>query len=823
MSLERYLPRSLRARFTLLTLACTGIIFLCTAPLVVWQGQQLLFEREIHDIQDRLDAAVSRGDAELRAMRQQAISMTDVAEQWDAATVEWINLKKQNAPGGGEAVKGWDPAGLDAWFEYMEFSLRRLPKAYGVRLAFEPDSEFGPKGVRALYIHRGSDGKSVRHRIEYAPGDPASPGVHWYVPSRDRTDAAIDGIWSEPFNANEADPETIMTCSVPITSTFQGNTKFHGVAAVDVTVETIIGSLSKLDLVSDFQILILNPSRRVTISAQGGTAAKEPPEKLWSMVRANPDAMKQFTQLQDCKNPTGWFVANNPYTGEKSCFLFQQLPHNTAQLLYVIPVRAINGDVFWLAGTVCLLGLASMAGMGLLLRWSAGLVTRNLDVLRQGVRNVRAGNLREMLPPATAHDETADIIGAFNGMVGELQSAFQLTEDLARRQQRAATELELARSIQQSALPSPIWFPGGRIFSTTLPAQEVGGDFYDAFDLPGGRAALALGDVSGKGVSAALFMVRASLLLRSAAAAMDPQDAITQMNGMLVKSNPDMMFVTLFFAVWDPLAEKLTCVNAGHNPPIMVRADGSFERLDRRSGPAIGAMSGQEYPSWEIPFRNGDLLAVYTDGITEAPDAAGAQFGEERLRNLLPDHRESHLDEIAAKVVSEVSAWQGGNERFDDITLLLARAAIPPTQLELQASPDTIEQVVSSVEACALDGGMAEPAAREISLAACEAVTNVITHSLGGDPARSYRVFIGWSGDQFMVRIEDDGPPFDPDSIPKADLRAPLADRPIGGLGWVLIRRATDSVRMDRVSNTNILTLNRKRNRPTTGQNKPTV
>ncbi|MEI8311960.1 MAG: ATP-binding protein, partial [Verrucomicrobiota bacterium] len=109
------------------------------------------------------------------------------------------------------------------------------------------------------------------------------------------------------------------------------------------------------------------------------------------------------------------------------------------------------------------------------------------------------------------------------------------------------------------------------------------------------------------------------------------------------------------------------------------------------------------------------------------------------------------------------------------------------------------------------------------SLAACEAVTNVITHSLGGDPARSYHVFIGWSGDQFMVRIEDDGPPFDPDSLAKADLRAPLADRPIGGLGWVLIRRATDSARMDRVSNTNILTLNRKRNRPTTGQSKPTV
>ncbi len=819
MSLERYLPRSLRARFTLLTIACTGIIFLCTAPLVIWQAQQLLFERNIHDIQNRLDATVSKGDAELRAIRQQAIAMTDVAEQWDDTTVEWINLKR-NETAAADTAGQQEAKGLDAWFEYMEFTLRRLPKAYGVRLAFEPHSGLGPTGVRSLYVRRGDGDKFVRANLEYLPDDSESPGSNWYVPLRDSSSEAMDGVWSEPFSAGESTPETVITCSVPIMFLKNGKTSFDGVAALDVTIEAVIESLRKLDIAPEFEVFILNPARRVTISAQGGTACPDAEKQLQVAARTNPEAFLSFTQLQDPAKPTGWFVGQNPYDGVRSCFFFERLPHNASQLLYVIPLHALETDIFWLAGSVVLLGLVSILGMGLLIRWSAGLVTSNLDVLRQGVRNVRDGNLREMLPPATTHDETADVIGAFNGMVGELQSAFRRTEDLARRQQRAATELDLARSIQQSALPSPIWFPGGRIFSTTLPAQEVGGDFYDAFDLPDGRAALALGDVSGKGVSAALFMVRASLLLRSAAAATDPQRAVTQINGMLVKSNPEMMFVTLFFAVWDPLAEKLTCVNAGHNPPIMVRADGSFERLSRRSGPAIGAMSGQEYPSWEIPFRNGDLLAVYTDGITEAPDLNNHQFGEERLRSLLPDHRESHLDEISQKIVAEVSAWQGGDERFDDITLLLARAAMPPTRLDLQASPDTIEKVVASVEACALEGGMEEPAAREFSLAACEAVTNVITHSLGSDPARTYRVFIGWSGDQFMVRIEDDGPPFDPDSLAQADLRAPLADRPIGGLGWVLIRRATDSVRMDRVSNTNILTLNRKRNRPTTGQAK---
>lgn len=247
MSLERYLPRSLRARFTLLTLACTGIIFLCTAPLVVWQGQQLLFERNIHDIQNRLDATVSKGDAELRAIRQQALGMTDVAEQWDDATVEWINLKK-NETGSADAAAQQKVKGLDAWFEYMEFTLRRLPKAYGVRLAFEPHSELGPAGVRSLYVRWGDAGKLVRTNLEYLPDDSESPGSRWYVPLRESATEAADGVWSEPFTAGEATPETVITCSVPIIFWKNGKTSFDGVAAVDVTIEAIIETLRKLDL-----------------------------------------------------------------------------------------------------------------------------------------------------------------------------------------------------------------------------------------------------------------------------------------------------------------------------------------------------------------------------------------------------------------------------------------------------------------------------------------------------------------------------------------------------------------------------------------------
>lgn len=780
MSLVSCLPRRLRARFTLIAIASAGVVFLCTAPLTIWLAHRLLVQDRIRSIEDRLDAIVSKGDSEMRAIRQQALALTDTVEQWE-------------------------PANAEAWHDLLKAALTRLPKACGIRLAFEPDSGLGPEGTRSIFWRRFPDGSLQQQSIVYDLHDPQSPASFWYDPVRKNPTNFLDGVWSEPFRAPESAPERIITCTVPLNASEKGDMKFGGVAAMDVRLDAVVGILERLDLAAEFQAFVIGRDRVVSVAATVG--GKLDQSALTAAVDADPAAFTGMRQLQNPANPDGWFEAKNPYTGEQSCFIYESLTHNPSQLVYVIPKRVLAADLPWLLAGVGVLGAGTIAGMGLLLRWSAGLVTRNLDVLRQGVGNVRAGNLREKLPPAVAHDETADVIEAFNGMVGELENAFHRTEELARRQQRIDTELELARNIQLSALPAPLRFPGGSIRGSTLPAQEVGGDFYDSFLLPGGRVALAVGDVSGKGVSAALFMVRSSLLLRSAAASMPPDEAVAQVNALLVKSNPELMFVTLFFAVWDPVGGWLECVNAGHNPPLLLRAGGTTESLAQRSGPALGAMSGHAYTVFRTPFHEGDLLAVYTDGISEAPDADGVQFGTAHLADLLAGHRTEHLKPVIDEAVSAVERWQGGGERFDDITLLLGRAGRKARRMELPASPDTIETVVEAVRSGCIEAGMEEQEAGRFALAACEAVTNIITHALAGDPSRSYLVILGASQNRFHLRFEDTGPPFDPEALPPVDLNAGLEARPVGGLGWVLIRRASDEIRMERVAGTNILTL----------------
>jgi len=783
MNLDRILPRRLRARFTLIAIASAAVIFLLTAPLTIWRGRQLLFERQARAIEERLESIVSKEDSELHAIRQQVIALTDVIEQWE-------------------------PKNIETWHHLMENSMRRLPKACGIRLALDKSSKLGVKGTRTLYLRRGKNGEFERVVLNYEPDDPQSQGAHWYEPLQKEHQAYMEGLWSRPYTAPEVAPERILTCSAPIASADATNSKFNGVAGIDVTMDTVFETLKDLKVASEFQVFLLDANGRCLLAITSGNAAEQ--EKLNRQITEKPDA---FVHLEDSIQTDAWFVAQNPITGEESCFFSEDLPHNPSQLLYVIPKRLLESDGSWLEVVICLSGLAGITGMGLLIRWSAGLVTRNLSLLRTGVQNVRTGNLRERIPPAVAQDETADVIEAFNGMVDELQAAFLRTEAFARQQQRIATEMDLARSIQQSALPKPIHLPGGQIFSNTLPAQEIGGDFYDFFVLPGGRVTLAVGDVSGKGVSAALFMVRASLLLRSATSVMELSDAVAQVNAMLVKSNPKMMFVTLFVAVWNPVDQTLTYINAGHNPPILLRADDSTVYLDCRSGPALGAMSGKAYRSTTLPFSGGDLLAVYTDGISEAPDASNTQFGMGRLEKSLPDHRARSLGAVAEGIISSVVQWQGGGERFDDITLLLAQASQPAQMLELPGSLDTIEKVVLAVEKCAREGGMPEVGVHEIGLAACEVVTNIITYALRSDASQCYRLFLAWSGNIMTLRFEDQGPPFDPESLPSADTRTRLEDRPVGGLGWLLIRKATDDIRMDRVGETNILTLTRSRDR----------
>ena len=784
MGFERFLPRQLKTRFTVLALVCTATIFLVILPLVISIERKSLFTQQIHEIDNYLDTTVSRSDADIRATRQQAMALADEIQQWS-------------------------PKDRTVWFEMMERALQRLPKASGIRVAFESDGRVGPADSKGLYVRRSGSDQFVRSELAYSPADEAAPGAHWYQPLRNESgEQWLDGLWSDRFVAPETAGEPVVACSVPIYHLRGAVNHFDGVVSIDMGTDVFRDFFRRIDLYQEAQIYLISPGKKVVLVVTTGSQDDSKADaRMMAKVSDRPDAFSRFPQIQDPDNPEGWFVTANPYSGEETLVMFKKLQHNPAQLLYAIPVRAIEEKSLSLSRWITFFGLFSMVGMGLLLRWSAGQATRNLDVLSLGVRDMQKGSFLVKLKPAVANDETADVIDAFNNMVAEVDRSMRRSEQLIGEREREASELDLARRIQESSLPGPIDLPGGDIESRMLSAREVAGDFYEHFPLPDGRIALMVGDVSGKSVSAALFAARSAQLLRSLASVLEPADALAQVNAMLARSNPELMFVTLFFAVWDPARQTLRWINAGHNPPLLIRADGRSERLDRLGGPALGPFKGIRYSASESPFAAGDLLAIYTDGITEAPAPDGQQFGEERLSEILSSRHNNPLASISDDLLGEVGAWQGEAKRFDDITLLLARALGPVRALELAADVANIEVVVDALDDYARQSGIDKSSAGKVALAVCEAVTNIITHALDSDPSKKFRVFFGLTSEALVIRFEDEGPLFDPQELPPADLAAPLSRRPIGGLGWVLIHNVCDEVRMERIANTNILTL----------------
>jgi serine phosphatase RsbU (regulator of sigma subunit) len=242
--------------------------------------------------------------------------------------------------------------------------------------------------------------------------------------------------------------------------------------------------------------------------------------------------------------------------------------------------------------------------------------------------------------------------------------------------ERIEQELQVARRIQQASLPEEVpTLEGWQISPFYQPAREVGGDFYDFFDLEEGRVGVAVGDATGKGMPAALAVSATSSMLRAVAQALgsSPGEVLERVNETLLARIPLNMFVTCFYAILDLQSGRLVCANAGHDPPYVRRSGGDAEELRARGMP-LGLMPGMSYEEGEISLREGESVLFYSDGLVEAHDPQRREmFGFPRLRELVAEHgaEERSLGEV---LLEELYSFVGeGWEQEDDITLLTLR------------------------------------------------------------------------------------------------------------------------------------------------------
>ncbi len=236
-------------------------------------------------------------------------------------------------------------------------------------------------------------------------------------------------------------------------------------------------------------------------------------------------------------------------------------------------------------------------------------------------------------------------------------------------------ELGVAAQMQDSILPKVFpKHPRYDLYAWMTPAKEVGGDFYDFFPVADGKTAAVIADVSGKGVPAALFMMVSRTLVKgSALGEREPEKCITEVNRLLCEQNTESMFVTVFYAVLDPASGILEYVNGGHNLPCLVKSSGEVEWLSSDTGIVLGVLDDFPYRQHAIQLEEGDAVFFYTDGVTEAMDEAGNQFGDDALLEVLRKAADSGPDEMTRAVVDAVHEHAGGAPQSDDLTCLALR------------------------------------------------------------------------------------------------------------------------------------------------------
>jgi serine phosphatase RsbU (regulator of sigma subunit)/anti-sigma regulatory factor (Ser/Thr protein kinase) len=398
-----------------------------------------------------------------------------------------------------------------------------------------------------------------------------------------------------------------------------------------------------------------------------------------------------------------------------------------------------------------------------------------------------------------------------DSLAAQAAPALQVAELVRKQASEAASrerieqELKVATLIQQNFLPRELPdLPGWQVAAYYQPAREVGGDFYDFFPLDDGRVAVVIGDVTDKGVPAAMVMAAARSVLRaSGSRIVSPGEVLERVNDLLVPDIPERMFVTCLYAVVDPATGRIVFANAGHNLPFARTSDGTVEL--RATGMPLGMLPGMTYEEKEAVLAPGESLLLYSDGITEAHDPAREMFGTERLGERVATDEGDLID----SVLTSLQRFTGdGWDQEDDITIVTLRrtasTGMPAERDGLSISfcvdstpgneREAMERVVEAVAPLGLDPRRLE----QLKTAVSEAAMNAIEHGNQGRADLSVEIDVEQAAEALVVRITDHGlgGPVGEAETPDIEAKLEGLQKP-RGWGLFLIENMVDELRVE--------------------------
>jgi len=558
---------------------------------------------------------------------------------------------------------GYDPQTMR---KHLENIVENNKEIYGAALAFEP-YVISPKiESYSLYSYRNND--------EIISIDLNSKEYDYFT--RDWYQIPVilkKPFWTEPYYDEGAGEVMMSTYSFPIINSKSEKEEVLGIATIDIELNWLSRLVDSIKIYeTGFAFLISRHGKFVTFRNSSFIMN----ESVFSIAdEYNHPELRQLGKKM-IKQEKGLEILSRVFDLDNAWLFYHPIISSSWSLAVVVPEDEILSDLTELNIALFIVSIIGLALLILTVSIASEKITSPLHSLAEAAKEIGTGKFDVRLPVIKSNDEVKMLSNSFKFMLRELKNYIENLRLTAAAKEKIESELRIAREIQMGLIPKSFPpfpdHPDIEMYAFIKPAREVGGDLYDFFFIDNSKLCFAIGDVTGKGVPASLFMAVTRTLLRAKADKGRGTDQIIhEINFALSEDNESQMFVTFFIGILDLETGIMEYTNAGHNFPYLLKSNGSFAALNQTHGLPLGVFAAKDYESEKIDFAPGDKLILYTDGVNEAMNSKGELYTDMRLINSIKKLSDKNSKECVEIIVDDISKFTEDADQSDDITILL--------------------------------------------------------------------------------------------------------------------------------------------------------
>lgn len=548
----------------------------------------------------------------------------------------------------------------------IEDVLHKNTLIYGASIAFAPRIEGADTFYFAPYLYDSGDTIAFK---DLADDEYGYTTRAWYTEARDKG----TGVWSEPYFDHGGGEALMATYAVPFYRDRGNGSVFAGVVTADLSLEGLQQLIQGIKFFDSGRGFLISSQGNIVTWPEIDSTDQKFVYNIFEEVDA-PGTLEVLTRMIEGKSGIVSMSSIGAELHRDRWISYANVPTTNWSLGILFLESELYEGIHILFIKLIAIGIVGFIILAFLIFYFSNRFVKPIEKLAFATRKIGAGEFDFQVPSFKGNDEIAQLGNSFRIMQVQLRDYITNLKETTAQKERMESELDIASTIQQQMLPPSEKIPGWEkidLFGLLQPARRVGGDLYD-FIVHEGHLYFAIGDVSGKGIPAALFMAKTLTLFRAKVSkGLSPEAIAWEINRDLGQYNAQSMFVTFFIGKLNMSTGELLYTNAGHNLPLLLKPGQKPVLLRGTHGIPLGSMPELDFSFDKTILKSGEKLFLYTDGISEAVNTNNELFGEDRLEILLNEYSGKELREISRLILSDIESFANGAEQADDITMLI--------------------------------------------------------------------------------------------------------------------------------------------------------